>query len=206
MVEHVGCDIRQSLLTLQYWMRGSTEPFKYLSWLGLGGITQRWSDSLTSLLLHSSTERVAQSEYQYTIALSDRLQLTSFLNVSSLLHCNLFSFFPRTGTTEAPNSLSQVMLEAPQFTFCDSGICTTALPTTTGSLHSAQLNPPTTTEVDLKEKSMVPAMNGIDYLCALLSSNDTVKVEQRKLKLLHGGMSMTPDIALGTVLVHPCLY
>lgn len=199
MVEHLGGDVRQSMLALQYWLRDGDSQFNYLSWLGLGDVAKRWSGSLTSLLLpwKERADHVS-GRYDSTAHLEDRLQFANHVHISSLLHCNLFSFFPRIGTAKDETN-GFVRTEEPSsqqhFVISDSGIISMT--------HERLLtNPPNKPTLDIEEeKSMMPIVSRLDLLCQALSFHDIVKTEFRKRKIIeHHGVDITPDALLGTTL------
>ena len=45
---------------------------------------------------------------------------------------------------------------------------------------------------------MVPMMDGLSFLCDVLSFSDAANTERRKRKIAHHGIDITPDAVLGT--------
>jgi hypothetical protein len=177
LVEHVGGDVRRSLLALQFWLQnGGGGGFDYLSWLGLGG-----HDSLASLLLAGTT--------------GERLRLTAQapMSMTSLLHCNLFSFFPRVGAQP------ELAPAAPACLFVDSGMMSTTTTTTTTPTTEAPAQSAVAAVSRDRALALVPMMDGLDFLCDVLSFNDAANTKRRKRKIfVHHGMDITPDAMLGT--------
>ncbi len=187
LVEHVGGDVRRSLLALQFWLQnggGGGGGFDYLSWLGPGDVAAHGGhDSLASLLLAGTTDERLQWAAQAP------------MSMASLLHCNLFSFFPRVGAQP------ELAPAAPACLFVDSGMVptTTTTTTTTPTAEAAPAQSAVAAVSRDRALALVPMMDGLDFLCDVLSFNDAASTERRKRKtLVHHGMDITPDAMLGT--------